>query len=511
MRRWGTMRTFRSHKTGIICCFLLLTVSATAVAQGEKITARFDQSIEAGRLSEVERDLFNYVVAHPQDAIGFSLLAKLRLKQNRLNEAKALANKALTLNLNLLSAKLIVAATNMQAGENEQARVVLHSISETDITDNAVRLNLAQAYVALNDCPQALTLTRNLPGKYPQVLPLRVKCYWATGDQKNLASAVMSAQLLAKQNPSIAVKVAEVLSQSAMHQEAVVMLRLAVVAAPKNVKALLLLARSEIALKDITKAKAHLAQAEILEPTSAELFFVKALLENEQNDSKKAFELLEKALTGKPLDVEILGQFVITAMRANYPAQAVRAAETLLELQPANLDFLYLFGAASLQNNNLERAETALTEFLKARPADQRACVALGLTFAAQPDKLDEARRQMQQCLTINPNNFEAAYQLGLSYKTQGETAKAIVYLEDAVKLAPAYASALRDLGAAYMQLGAETKARTVLEKAVSLNPNDAETHFQLSRLYNFIGETALAKKHREIFQKLRNPKKEGM
>ena len=68
------------------------------------------------------------------------------------------------------------------------------------------------------------------------------------------------------------------------------------------------------------------------------------------------------------------------------------------------------------------------------------------------------------------------------------------------------YAFALRDLGALYLQAGAEAKARTVLEKAVSLSPNDADTHFQLSRLYNLIGESTLAKRHLEIFQKLKNP-----
>ena len=124
---------------------------------------------------------------------------------------------------------------------------------------------------------------------------------------------------------------------------------------------------------------------------------------------------------------------------------------------------------------------------------------------------MEDARKQLRHCVEIDPNNFEAKYQLGLSYKTQGETAKAIEYLEAAIKNSPDYALALRDLGAVYLQSGAETKARTVLEKSIALSPNDADTHFQLSRLYNLIGETELAKKHLEIFQKLRNPKQNGM
>ena len=198
-------------------------------------------------------------------------------------------------------------------------------------------------------------------------------------------------------------------------------------------------------------------------------------------------------------------------MRANQSGKAVRAAERLLGMQPRNLDYLYLVGAASLQNNRVTQAEKALIKYFEARPGDSRGCVALGLAYAAQTDKLQEAREHMQRCISLNPNNYEATYQLGISYKTNGEMAKAVEYFEDTIKVSPNYANALRDLGAVYLQTGDEVKARPVLEKAASLNPNDAETHFQISRLYSLIGESALAKKHLEIFQKLRNPKKEGM
>ena len=72
------------------------------------------------------------------------------------------------------------------------------------------------------------------------------------------------------------------------------------------------------------------------------------------------------------------------------------------------------------------------------------------------------------------------------------------------VERAPDNALALRDLGAVYLESGDDAKARTALEKAAALAPKDGDTHFQLVRLYNRIGETALAKKHQEIFQSIR-------
>ncbi|MDQ3181479.1 MAG: tetratricopeptide repeat protein [Acidobacteriota bacterium] len=496
----------------IIFC-VSIYISAQKIPADKNPLARFEKSIDDGKFAETERDLFNYVIANPNDAKGFSLLAKMRLKQNRLNEAKSLANKALMLAPNLLSAKMNLALINFQLGEVEQARIVLGGVSESEISDNSIRLNLAQTFALVGDCAKALSAAEKLPTKIKnsEALPLRADCYLQTGDQKNFALLIPFAKISAKQNPPTALKFAEVLSRAAMHQETADLLRPVVAAAPKNADALLLLAKSEIYLKDFANAKIHLAQAEKIQPASAQIYFVKSFLESEQGNTTQALDLLEKSLTIEPNNAEILASYVIAAIRANQAGKAVRAAEKLSNIQPENPEFLYLYGAASLQNNNLQKAETSLTKFLEMRPNDPRGCLALGLTFAAQPDKLPEARRQMQNCLTINPNNFEATYQLGLSYKTQGDNAKAVEYLEETVRLSPDYASALRDLGAVYLLSSQEAKARPVLERAVLLNPNDADTHFQLSRLYNLIGETALAKKHLEIFQKLKNPKKEGM
>ena len=492
-------------------CLIIICFALSIAAQNSLV--RFEKSIESGQFAEVEKDLFNYVIANPKDAKGFALFAKMRFKQNRLNEAKSLANKALTIDPKLLSAKLTLAETYFQRSEIEQSRTVLDGISASEIADDSIRLHITQIYAQIGDCAKALVLAEKLTVKIKNndALPFRASCYLETGDKKNFTALISSAKLSAKQNPTVAVKFAEVLSKAAIHKEAADLLRLVIVSAPKNTDALLLLARSEIYLKDFTNAKLHLSQVEKIQPNSGELLFVRSLFESELGNNAQSLELLEKSLAENQNNIEVLAQFVITAMRANQAGKAVRAAEKLLNLQPEKPEYLYLYGAASLQNNNLKAAESSLKKFLEARPNDSRGCVALGLTFAAQPEKLTEARNQMQHCIEINPNNYEATYQLGLSYKAQGETPKAVEYLEQTVRLAPENASALRDLGAVYLQSGAETQARVVLEKAVALNPNDADTHFQLSRLYNLTGERELAKKHLEIFQKLKNPKKDGM
>src|SRR5688500_7417366 len=107
--------------------FLFIFCAANS-APAQKITAvdknalaKFEKSIEQGNFSAIERDLLNYAINNPQDAKGFELLARLRFAQNRLNEAKSLYQKALSLDAALLSARINLAVINFQTGNPEQA------------------------------------------------------------------------------------------------------------------------------------------------------------------------------------------------------------------------------------------------------------------------------------------------------------------------------------------------------------------------------------------------------
>lgn len=496
----------------LIFCVQIFTPAQKIPAEKNAL-ANFEKQIEQGNDAAVERDLLNYAIQNSNDARAFELLAKIRFNQNRLSEARSLFQKALTLDPNLTTAKINLAVVNFQTGNSEQAASILNEISDAEISRDEIRLNLARAFSLVGDYQKALTTVEklNLKIKNGAALPLRAECFFKSNEKQKIVSLIPAAKNLVKQNPAAAIKFAEVLIEAAMYKQSAEISRSVITASPKNADALVLLAKSEIYLKDFANAKIHLAQASKVNAVSPELFFVQSLFESEQGNAAQALDLLEKSLSANSGSTEILSQFVIVAMRANQAGKAVRAAEKLLEIKPDEAEFLYLHGAASLQNNNLQAAENSLNKFFELRPKDSRGCLALGLTFAAQPSKLETARRQLEKCIEINPNNFEAKYQLGLSYKTQGETENAIKYLEETVKLSPDYALALRDLGAIYLQSGAEAKAKTVLEKSAAINPNDGDTHFQLSRLYNLTGEKDLAKKHLEIFQKLRNPTKNGM
>lgn len=168
------MKILRNKLPKIFAFVFLLVVFGSIQAQTDNKTAlaNFERSIESGKF-EIERDLFKYVVANPNDAEGFSLLAKLRLKQNRLNEAKSLSNKALSLNANSINAKLVGSQVSFKLGEIEQAKQILNSISEKEILNDSVRLNLAQNLAQVGECSKALILVEKYLLKLKTLKPCR--------------------------------------------------------------------------------------------------------------------------------------------------------------------------------------------------------------------------------------------------------------------------------------------------------------------------------------------------
>lgn len=498
-----------SLKIRAIVYLLFLLICQNTGAQNkvaDNTLINFEKSIAQGKIDAVEKPLLAYAVAHPNDSKPLELLARIRLQQGRFNEARGLYERVLIITPNALDAKINLGKVYYLLGQKEEARQTLNEIAGVSVVSPKTRLELAAGLMLVGETTEAAKILDALPPdlKNSDALPLLAAIDLETGNRQRLLSRVPLMKKSAA-NANLAVQNAEILQSDGFTAEAADLLRAALAFAPNNPKLLTRLGRLEIYARNFVQARQHLNRAAALSPDSAEILSAQALLENSQGKLTAAFDLLNKARQIAPDSTAVLTDFVVVAMRSGKSQAAVEAAKTLVKIKPDDAEPQYLLGAAQLQNNNIPEAQKALEQFARQRPDDSRGCLALGLTLAAQPDKIEDARRQLNHCLTINPANYEAKYQLGLSYKAQGDAPSAIRLLEEVVKEKSDYAPALRDLGALYLQTNNESKAQIVLEKSVALDPNDAETHFQLSRLYNLTGNSQLAKQHLEIFQKIRS------
>lgn len=486
----------------------LLIASLTALSQTGDVESQlraFEQKIEQGKYAEVEDGLMRFVIANQNSARGYRGLARVRFNQDRLAEARGLYQRAIVLDSNSVSAKLELAIVELRLGRKDDGLAHLNSIAGMKLSVED-RLKLAQTFVLFGEFRSALDAVSALPLPIQNEagLPIRVVCHLGLAENEKVTPLIRIASRLAAKSPALVVRFAEPLAGTRFNKDAIAVLRLVVGSHPKNTDALLLLARSEINARDLNAAKRSLQRAAVLVPGSPEVAYVEALIAKEQGDPKLVLAQFENALKLAPDSVSVMQEIVIWAMRANQPPRAMEIARRLMALQPSEPEFIYLYGAATLQIGRLNEAEEYLARYVEMRPQDVRGCVALGITLVSQPAKLTAGQGRLEQCLAAHPSSFEAAFQLGLSYKDHGESEKAIPLFERSLKLAPNFVPGLRELGTLQLQAGQTSAARASLEKAVSIDPTDANTHFQLSRLYNLIGETDLAKVHFEKYKELR-------
>jgi tetratricopeptide (TPR) repeat protein len=491
---------------GLFLPFLSQVTPSQQKHPQSRILAELERAVDRGS-AEDERRITDFAVANPNDAKALELLARLRFRQGRITEAKALFQRVLKLDPASASAKISSGRIAVMLGQKDEARQALLSVEDANSLAPQLRLDLAATLLLIGEIQRSMELVETLPAniKTSTALPLLGSLYLRSGQSAKLTALMPAMKKAASADAALAIACAEVLQDASQFKDAI-----AVLSAVKNLqtepKALVLLARLEVLSRDITHAREHLKRAAILKPDSVDVLAAQAFLENASGNLAEAFKLISRARELAPNSPVILTDYVVVAMRYGSSSLAVDAAKTLTTLDPASPEFRYLYGAASLQAGHLDTAQKLLEGYVKERPSDSRGCLALGMTYAGRPNQIDKARQQLKHCSDINPSNVEVKYQLGLSYKSQGENKEAIGLLEAVIQQDPNYALALRDLGTLYLETGDLVKARPLLEKAADLSPKDADTHFQLARLYSQIGEDDLAKKHQKIFRQLRDP-----
>ena len=159
--------------------------------------------------------------------------------------------------------------------------------------------------------------------------------------------------------------------------------------------------------------------------------------------------------------------------------------------------FLYMYWESS--EGNLDEAEAASRKALELDPDLAEARASRGLVVSLRK-RFEEARREFDAALRLDPKLFEAYYYYGRSYYSQGELAKAASWFEKAGQARPEdyqapmlLASALRGLGRTVEAEIACRRGLAAAERHLELYPGDARAlYFGANGLSYFDRERAL-------------------
>ena len=205
------------------------------------------------------------------------------------------------------------------------------------------------------------------------------------------------------------------------------------------------------------------------------------------NDFTSAATLYRRALTRTPDDVRTLTALGTALDGAGDWRQAQAEYQKALTVDPQNIDARFDLAHLEFKHGSYAEAEQEYRHLLVEAPKDPSVHNELGGVLAAT-NRPTDAKHEFEIAITLDPDNFEALYNLAGIEADNTNFSHAAELLERALKQRDD-ADAHQLLGNIYAQSGRLADALDQFKAVQLLRPHDIVPHRQLAQLYAQMGQ----------------------
>ncbi len=174
--------------------------------------------------------------------------------------------------------------------------------------------------------------------------------------------------------------------------------------------------------------------------------------------------------------------------------EAATVARRILAATPQNAAALDLLGMIARQQGDTAAALDRFTEAVVRTPDSPSIRLHRGLALRAVGGRDEEAVREFERAVALQPDLAEAHHQLGNAWKALHRYGEAARSLLEATRLAPDAAPAWLNLGVTQLELRRRTEAVASFTRAIQLEPGRPEAHNILGAALLRLGETTAAR-----------------
>jgi tetratricopeptide (TPR) repeat protein len=203
-----------------------------------------------------------------------------------------------------------------------------------------------------------------------------------------------------------------------------------------------------------------------------------------------------------PNDPEVLSLSVHT-----YSDLSTKAAQQLAMTAPNSAEAHKLNAEALEAQGKWEAAEKEYRFVLQQNPQMPGIHFLLGRLLLSKPDPgptvAEDAKREFQAELKIDPSNAGAEYVLGELARQDQAWDDAVTHFSKATKLDAQFGEAFLGLGTALISLKRYAEATGPLETAVKIDPRNPDAHYQLATAYTRAGRKEDGQKEFAVHQRL--------
>lgn len=185
---------------------------------------------------------------------------------------------------------------------------------------------------------------------------------------------------------------------------------------------------------------------------------------------------------------------------------AETASSDLTRIAPRSYQVRRLQAESLESEHKWAEAAAIYRQILEENPALPGIHFQLGHAALSQPnlaDSTEDAKREFQQELVIDPTNASAEFWLGEIAERDSQWEEAISRFTSAIKLDPSLWTAYLGLGMASSSAGRFADAIAPLERYVAAMPDDIAGHYQLATAYRRLGRKPEADRETVLQQRL--------
>ncbi len=406
-----------------------------------------------GNLGQAEQHLLDALAATPNDPAVVKLLAETRLRQQRPDAALDVLQR-LTVEDSDPQIDALHVAANLQAGNVEQALDYLEQAVARSPGNQALQLQLAQAYLALNRDDAAAVVLQDISGGDEELSAnlMLLFTHLRAGDVE--AGRAQTEDLLARFPEEARVHAAAGVFYLLISERASAQIQFeeAVRRDGRFVSARLFLAGLLADEGRSQEAESQLREVLAIEPDNPAALASLAQLALERGDVDEAADLFELAFEHAPT-WEVLMRWL----------QALQLGDRAADIEPP------------------------LTAWVNERPEDVAGRLVLANLFQTT-DRESEALDEYERVLELEPDSIVALNNAAWLYR-EIAAPRALALARRATDLAPENAAVLDTLGWILVQTDRPDEAIDFLQRAVSFAPQALEIQYHLAQTQVRLGQ----------------------
>jgi len=251
------------------------------------------------------------------------------------------------------------------------------------------------------------------------------------------------------------------------------------------------------ALPLLTKSVAHVTDKELQKRIGLDGVHCATTLQQQE----PLLDFLRVLSRQFPRDPEVL--YVLTHAFSDL---STRAARELASTAPTSVPALEMDADADEMQGKWDEAEKAYQRILAKNPRYPGIHFRLARLLLSKPnpdaDFREQAKKELQQELEIDPANAGAEYVLGELARQAKDFPQAIQHLAKATKFDPSFADAYLGLGMTLLAEKNYAEAVAPLEMAVKLQPDNPAGHYSLATAYARTGRKEDAEREFDLQEK---------